>query len=83
MRGQAGRSDWSFQTVSQHETSWVQMFFLQVEMLKVKFWASQCMCTSPALVSSRLRSELLKQDEALERLFPWSLGGRGIQQCSA
>lgn len=38
MRGQVGRSDWSFQTVSQHETSWVQMFFLQVEMLKVKFW---------------------------------------------
>ena len=34
--------------------------------------------TSPALVSSLLRSELLKNDEVLERLFPWSLGERGI-----
>lgn len=34
--GQVGGSDWSLQTVSQHETSSVQMFFLQVETLKMK-----------------------------------------------
>lgn len=35
--------------------------------------------TSPALASSRLTSELLEYDEALEHLFPCSLGGRGIR----
>lgn len=38
---------------------------------------SQNTSTSPALAPSLLRSELLGHEEALGRLFPGSLGGRG------
>lgn len=37
-------------------------------------WTSKNISSSPALVSSPLRSELSGHDEALPRLFPWSLG---------
>lgn len=72
---QAEQSSWSFQTVSQHQKSSVQTFLSAAG--EGMLGTSKHTSTSPALAPSLLRSELLGHEEALGRLFPWSLGGRG------
>lgn len=72
---QAEQSSWSFQTVSQHQMSSVQTFLPAAGEGTVG--TSQNTSASPALAPSPLGSELLGHEEALGRLFPGSLGGRG------